>query len=159
MQEVFPERERQRAGLNAASQGGVQPVSLYGFLDGVVNDEDKTRRLGYLIRQVGFVIAVILVSAAAAGYVLMYKVPVPVKAGVGGGSTLFIILGTLAIRISRTARRRRAPGGSRSAIPSLLPRQQFENDIDSKVSRTDSSNGQDAGDANPNKDLGSASQP
>ncbi len=83
-----------------------QKPSLFEFLGDVVQDEDETRRLGYLIRQVGLALSVIFVSMAAIGYIWMYKSPILVKVCVGSGSTVFIAVGTLLVRLKLTRRER-----------------------------------------------------
>jgi hypothetical protein len=89
------------------SAGEAQKPSFYGFLGDVVSNEEKTRRLGYLIRQTGFALAVILISLAAIGYIWMYKSPMLMKVYVGSGSTLFIAVGTAVVRFKRAMRRER----------------------------------------------------
>jgi hypothetical protein len=169
MQEASSEREQGHAGSDAAqlrrarngslpaprtsgTSGDVQPVSLYGFLDRVVSDEHKTRRLGYLMRQAGFVAVVVLVSLAAVSYIGMYKAPLGMKAGVGGGSALFIMLGGITVRIRRTGRQRRA----RAAISRPLPQPPPEEGGGSQISEGDRSDSQHASDGNPHDDLGAA---
>jgi hypothetical protein len=157
MQEVIPERQRRRTGPKAASDQGSQPTSILGFLDGVLSDEDKTWRLAYLVRQLGFVAVVILISLAAVGYIWMHKAPMQVKAGVGGGSTIFIVLGSLAVRIKRAARRGQASRSGRSAIPAPLS-QQLESGVDSGIGQSDSTDGQHTSNDDPYDDQGSAAQ-
>lgn len=157
MQEAFPEQERHRAGPNAASHQGAQPDSLYDFLDGVLSDEDKTRRLGYLMRQAALVTAIVLVAVASAGYIWIYKASMPVKVGVGGGSTVLIILGTLA-RMSRTTQRGRASRGTGSAPRPPRSHQQLENGTNGKISRANGPDGQHPSNSDPHEDLDAASQ-
>ena len=110
------------------------------------------------MRQVGFITVVILVSVAAVGYIWMNKASMPVKAGVGGGSTVFIVVGTFVVRISRTAQRRRASRGAGSASSSPLAHQQLEGGTNGKISRSNGSDSQHASNGNPYEDLDPASQ-
>ena len=92
--------------------GSVEPrrtgAGFLPFLERVLDSEDKTRRLGYLVRQVGVVIFAVLISLAAVGYILMYKSSIWVKIGVAVGATLLIILGRF-WSIARWARRQNPP--------------------------------------------------
>lgn len=99
----------------------LQKPSLFEFLGDVVQDEDQTRRLGYLIRQVALALSAIFVSMAAIGYIWMYKSPILVKVWVGSGSTVFIAIGTLLVRLKRTARRELDPEEPEGVSVTLLP--------------------------------------
>jgi len=170
MQRASSEREPGDAGPNAPAakrasktreQAGwdAQPVSLYSFLDRVISDERKTRRLGYLMRQAGFVAVVVLVSLAAVCYIGMYKAPLVMKAGVGGGSVLFIILGSIAGRIGRASRQRRIGKGARPAVLSPSPPPSREKSDRPRIGEDDHPNDQHGSYGNPHGGLGAASQP
>jgi len=99
-------------GRHARSYGGLQTpdsdaTGFLPFLDRVLDNEDKTRRLGYLVRQVGLVIVAVLIALATVSYIVMYKSPLEVKIGVAVGSTLLIIAGRF-WSVSRWARRQNA---------------------------------------------------
>ena len=106
MEGAFPGHEREPGEPDA---GSVQPrrtgAGFLPFLERVLDSEAKTRRLGFLVRQVGVVIVAVLISLAAVGYILMYKSSIWVKIAVLAGSIVLIILGRF-WSISRWARRK-----------------------------------------------------
>jgi hypothetical protein len=102
----YPSPTGLHAGAPAEQQGFLK------FLNDVLENEEKTRRLGYLIRQAGLVITTILIALAAAMYIAMYKSSIEMKAGVGLSSTLVITAGSLFVRIRKS---NKPEGGARGS--------------------------------------------
>jgi hypothetical protein len=91
------------------------PAGLWSFLDAIVNDEDKTRRLGYLIKQVGLAASAIFIALTAAIYIAIYESPLEVKIGIWIGSFLLITVGSIAVRLRRGSKPEGGPRGSSRA--------------------------------------------
>ncbi|WP_300606013.1 DUF397 domain-containing protein [Trebonia sp.] len=74
-----------------------------GFWDRVLNDENRTLRLGYLIRQAALVIALIVIVL----YLLIYRAPLDIKVGISSCSAMLILIGRLlgAYRRGKKSRR------------------------------------------------------
>jgi hypothetical protein len=130
-------------------------------LDNVLANEDKTRRLGYLIRQTGLVATTVLVALAAVVYITMYKSPIDVKVAVGVGSTLLITVGSILIRLRRAAKPNGSARGSPRAgrppkpPPPVSPNQEGEGGI----RESDGSDRQHPSYDYPEHDLGGAANP
>jgi hypothetical protein len=137
------------------------PPGFFRFLDNVLANEDKTRRLGYLIRQTGLVTTAALVALAAVMYITMYKSPIEVKVAVGLGSTLLITAGSILVRLRRAAKpdgnARGSPRGGRppKPPPPVAPNQEDEGGI----RESDSTDGQYSRHEYPEDDLGGAGNP
>jgi hypothetical protein len=88
-------RERQRAPAEPVPR---PPPGFFGFLDGVLGSEVKTRRLGYLVRQFAGGISFILVALAGLGYILAYNAPITTKTGISLGSVVVVTIGGYGLR-------------------------------------------------------------
>ena len=131
------------------------------FLDNVLANEDKTRRLGYLIRQIGLVATAILIALASVIYITMYKSPVDVKVGVGVGSTLLITVGSILVRLRRAGRPVGSAGGSPRVgrppkPPPPVPPNQRD---DGRIRESDGTNGQYPGHDYPEHGFGGPGHP
>ena len=132
-----------------------RPLSFLPFLDGVLDDEHKTRRLGYLIRQAGLVVVVILISLTALGYIWLYKSPMLAKVGIGSGSSL-LIAGSLVVRFKRASRADRNLGNPDGVVTAPPP--PLEQGHDNRVCDSHGPDGKHGSDGNPHNDLGAASR-
>jgi|SRR5580658_5166183 hypothetical protein len=94
-------RERQRAPAEPVPR---PPPGFFGFLDGVLGSEVKTRRLGYLVRQFAGGISFILVALAGLGYILAYNAPIATKTGISLGSVVVVTVGGFGLRRWRATR-------------------------------------------------------
>jgi hypothetical protein len=137
------------------------PTGLWSFLYAIVNDDEKTRRLGYLIKQVGLATSTILIALAAAIYIAIYKSPLEVKIGVWLGSFLLISVGSIVVRLRRGAKSeggaRASPRAGRTTKPSKA--QSPHQDDHDGIRKANGADRQDASHKNPEKNLGRAAQP
>ena len=75
--------------------------SFWGLLYKVLDDDDKVRRLSFLIWRVALAAATVLIVAATFFCIVLYKMPIHVKAEIGGGSALAIAGISFLFRLAR----------------------------------------------------------
>jgi hypothetical protein len=85
--------------------GAAVTTGFFDFLCDVLASDHKTRRLGYLIRQVAIAASLIVGSMAVVGYITMYRVPIAARLAVPSASILIIIFGNRSLRRSGRASR------------------------------------------------------
>lgn len=139
------------------------PDGFWSFLAGVVKDEDSTRRLGYLIKQIGIATSTILIALAAAMYIAIYKSPVQVKIFVSFGSFLLITAGSVLVRLRRP--RGAKPGGAARGSPRAghatkpVKAQPPSSDGDGGIGQANGTDREHTSHESPQDDLGGASHP
>ena len=84
------------------------------FLTYVLRDDDRSRRLGFLIGRLGMAGALIVVPVAALGYIMLGSVAGYFTAGLGAGSAVAITI-SVSGRLSRKKKRKGSEKGSGSA--------------------------------------------
>lgn len=159
--EYPPRPESQARASGERYQPDPSPVGLWSFLYATVGDDDKTRRLGYLIKQAGLATSTILLALGAATYIAMYKAPLGAKIGVGVGSFLLITVGSTVVRLRKHAkpgdRVRGSPRAWRTAKPpkATSPNQ----DGDNGIRNANGAKRQHTSHEDPENDLGETTRP
>jgi hypothetical protein len=83
-----------------------EDMSWPSLVNRIVSDEEKTRRLGYLLQ----VLTVGIIALVGLFYVVTYRAPFEVKYGIAGGSMVLISFGrALLHRVSNSRTRKNMP--------------------------------------------------
>ena len=95
--------------MTSAPERDDRPVrsELLKFIDGVVGNEDKTRRLGVLMCAAGVAVGLAVAPALAIITLVLFKAPIWAKFTISGGSIALSVLGTFSFTRLRRARNRR----------------------------------------------------
>ena len=88
--------------------------SFWGFLNKVIEDDDKVRRLCFLIWRATLAAATVLIVAATFVYIVLYTMPIQVKAEIGGSSALAIAGISFLFHLTRKRSKSRPSSGRMS---------------------------------------------
>lgn len=92
--------------LPLSDEGSGKWPLLFGFFERVLSDEDKTRRLGYLMNH-----AIIgIIALAGLSYIMIDKAPPELKYSIAGASAFLITCGRIVLGVG--SRRRSRKDGS-----------------------------------------------
>lgn len=82
-----PDDDRREVAKEAPNESA---HSFWEFLSIVIDDDDRVRRLCFVIWRAALAVATVLIVAAAFVLIVLYTMPIHVKAEIGGGSALAI---------------------------------------------------------------------
>jgi hypothetical protein len=96
-----PHDDRREAPKEAPNENEQAAHSLWELLDKVTGNDDRVRRLSFLIWRAALAAATVLIVAATFVCIVLYKMPIHVKAEIGGGSALTIAGISFLFRLTR----------------------------------------------------------